>query len=42
MEKEYVCRVQGEFPEEEIVCEQPLEVISYKIGLVVVDPKVWN
>jgi len=39
VEKEYVCRVQGEFPEEEIVCEQPLEVISYKIGLVVVDPK---
>ena len=29
----------GEFPEHEIVCEQPLEVISYKIGLVVVDPK---
>jgi len=39
VEKEYVCRVQGEFPEEEVVCEQPLEVISYKIGLVVVDPK---
>ena len=37
--KEYVCRVVGEFPEEEVVCEEPLEVISYKIGLVVVDSK---
>ena len=37
--KEYVCRVVGEFPEEEVVCEEPLEVISYKIGLVVVDGK---
>ena len=39
VQKEYVCRVMGEFPEHEIVCDQPLEVISYKIGLVVVDPK---
>eukprot|EP00092_Neocalanus_flemingeri_P099282 GFUD01126659.1.p1 GENE.GFUD01126659.1~~GFUD01126659.1.p1 ORF type:complete len:546 (-),score=157.75 GFUD01126659.1:32-1669(-) len=39
VEKEYVCRVVGEFPEEEIVCEEPIEVISYKIGLCVVDPK---
>ena len=38
VEKEYVCRVVGEFPgDEEIVCDQPLETISYKIGLVVVD-----
>ena len=39
VQKEYVCRVMGKFPEHEIVCDQPLEVISYKIGLVVVDPK---
>ena len=39
VEKEYVCRVVGEFPEEEVMCEEPLEVISYKIGLVVVDSK---
>ena len=39
VQKEYVCRVVGEFPDEEVVCEQPLEVISYKIGLVVVDKK---
>merc|ERR1711909_228043 len=29
----------GEFPQEEVVCEEPIEVISYKIGLCVVDPK---
>ena len=39
VEKEYLCRVTGEFPDTEVVCEQPLEVISYKIGLVVVDQK---
>jgi len=35
--KEYVCRVNGEFPEGEIVSTQPLLVVSYKIGVVVVD-----
>ena len=39
VEKEYLCRVMGEFPEEEIVCDQPLETISFKIGVVVVDPQ---
>ena len=39
VEKEYVCRVVGEFPEGEVVCDKPLEVISYKIGVVVVDPQ---
>jgi len=39
VEKVYVCRVVGEFPEGEVVCEEPIEVISYKIGLCVVDPK---
>merc|ERR1711892_1251057 len=39
VEKEYVCRVVGEFPDGEVVCEESIEVISYKIGLCVVDPK---
>lgn len=31
--KEYVARVKGEFPEGEIVCEQPILQISPKLGL---------
>ncbi|CAG7733055.1 unnamed protein product [Allacma fusca] len=31
--KEYVCRVEGEFPEQEIECCEPIEVVSYKIGV---------
>ncbi|KAI9498294.1 pseudouridine synthase [Zychaea mexicana] len=33
IQKEYVCRVVGEFPQEEIVCEEPLKTISYKLSL---------
>ncbi|KAJ8353592.1 hypothetical protein SKAU_G00211590 [Synaphobranchus kaupii] len=32
MEKEYVCRVGGEFPEGELVCEEPILVVSFKCG----------
>lgn len=39
LEKEYVCRVEGEFPQGELVCEQPILVVSFKIGLCRVDPK---
>ncbi|XP_074547884.1 pseudouridylate synthase RPUSD2 [Halichoeres trimaculatus] len=39
VEKEYVCRVEGEFPEGELVCEEPILVVSFKIGLCRVDPK---
>lgn len=39
LEKEYVCRVEGEFPQIEVVCEQPILVVSFKIGLCRVDPK---
>jgi len=31
--KEYVCRVEGEFPEGKTECCQPVEVVSYKIGV---------
>jgi len=34
-----VCRVEGEFPESELVCEEPILVVSFKIGLCRVDPK---
>lgn len=39
LEKEYVCRVDGEFPEEELVCEEPILVVSFKVGLCRVHPK---
>ncbi|XP_041928898.1 RNA pseudouridylate synthase domain-containing protein 2 [Alosa sapidissima] len=39
LEKEYVCRVEGEFPEEELVCEEPILVVSFKVGVCRVDPK---
>merc|ERR1719278_2567042 len=34
--KEYVAKVVGEFPTGLIVCDQPIEVVSYKIGVCVV------
>ncbi|XP_060801859.1 pseudouridylate synthase RPUSD2 isoform X1 [Amyelois transitella] len=39
VQKEYVCRVDGLFPEEEIECQEPIEVVSYKIGVCKVSPK---
>ncbi|XP_078133999.1 pseudouridylate synthase RPUSD2 isoform X2 [Sander vitreus] len=39
LEKEYVCRVEGQFPESELICEEPILVVSFKIGLCRVDPK---
>ncbi|XP_043554237.1 RNA pseudouridylate synthase domain-containing protein 2 [Chiloscyllium plagiosum] len=39
VEKEYVCRVQGEFPDGEITCEEPILTISYKVGVCRVHPK---
>lgn len=39
LEKEYVCRVDGEFVEGEVVCEEPILVVSFKVGLCRVDPK---
>ncbi|KAL5238707.1 hypothetical protein ACI65C_006117 [Semiaphis heraclei] len=35
--KQYVCRVEGKFPEL-VECEEPIEVISYKIGVCKVSP----
>ncbi|KAK8741669.1 hypothetical protein OTU49_002330, partial [Cherax quadricarinatus] len=36
--KEYVCRVEGEFPREHVECNEPIEVVSYKIGVCKVSP----
>jgi len=36
--KEYVCRVEGEFPPGRTECSQPVEVVSYKIGVCKVSP----
>ncbi|KAK4296455.1 hypothetical protein Pmani_031054 [Petrolisthes manimaculis] len=36
--KEYVCRVEGQFPREHIECNEPIEVVSYKIGVCKVSP----
>ncbi|TRY62809.1 hypothetical protein TCAL_12503 [Tigriopus californicus] len=37
--KEYVCRVQGQFPAERVVCREPIEILSHKIGICRVDPQ---
>lgn len=34
-----MCRVEGEFPEGELICEEPILVVSFKVGLCRVDPK---
>ncbi|XP_021581456.2 pseudouridylate synthase RPUSD2 isoform X2 [Ictidomys tridecemlineatus] len=39
LEKEYVCRVEGEFPAEEVTCREPILVVSYKVGVCRVDPQ---
>ncbi|XP_044759669.1 RNA pseudouridylate synthase domain-containing protein 2-like [Coccinella septempunctata] len=38
VQKDYVCKVEGEFPKESIECSEPIEVISYKIGVCKVSP----
>ncbi|XP_050528832.1 pseudouridylate synthase RPUSD2-like [Daktulosphaira vitifoliae] len=37
--KQYVCRVEGKFPEQTVECNQPIEVVSYKIGVCKVSKK---
>ncbi|XP_055680389.1 pseudouridylate synthase RPUSD2-like isoform X4 [Lutzomyia longipalpis] len=39
VQKQYVCRVEGEFPDGVIECKEPIEVVSYKIGVCKVSPK---
>ena len=33
IKKEYIARVKGEFPEEEVLCQEPILLISPKLGL---------
>ncbi|KAI8041891.1 hypothetical protein M5D96_003186 [Drosophila gunungcola] len=39
VEKEYICRVEGVFPDGTVECKEPIEVVSYKIGVCKVSPK---
>ncbi|KAJ2375866.1 DRAP deaminase [Coemansia sp. RSA 2607] len=39
IQKEYVCRVRGVFPEGNVVCDQPIRVVAHKLSLNCVDPK---
>ena len=39
VQKEYFCRVEGEFPVELITCKEPIEVVSFKIGVCRVSSK---
>ncbi|EDW52450.1 RNA pseudouridylate synthase domain-containing protein 2 isoform X1 [Drosophila sechellia] len=39
VEKEYICRVEGVFPDGIVECKEPIEVVSYKIGVCKVSPK---
>lgn len=37
--KEYIARVKGKFPDEEVVCEEPLLTIDRQMGLNIVHPE---
>ncbi|KAL1124187.1 hypothetical protein AAG570_001957, partial [Ranatra chinensis] len=39
VQKEYICRVDGHFPSEVVQCSEPIEVVSYKIGVCKVSSK---
>ncbi|TPX72707.1 hypothetical protein SpCBS45565_g00011 [Spizellomyces sp. 'palustris'] len=39
VEKTYLCRVRGEFPTEEIICEEPILTVSHKLGVNTVSPE---
>ncbi|KAG5676304.1 hypothetical protein PVAND_006151 [Polypedilum vanderplanki] len=39
VQKQYICRVEGEFPDGIVECKEPIEVVSYKIGVCKVSPK---
>lgn len=39
LDKEYVCRVCGEFPSGTVECNEPILIVSMKLGICKVDPK---
>eukprot|EP00095_Tigriopus_kingsejongensis_P003883 snap_masked-scaffold603_size126491-processed-gene-0.6 protein:Tk03883 transcript:snap_masked-scaffold603_size126491-processed-gene-0.6-mRNA-1 annotation:"rna pseudouridylate synthase domain-containing protein 2-like" len=38
VQKEYICLVEGHFPPEKVLCEEPIDIISHKIGVCQVGP----
>ncbi|KFM74596.1 RNA pseudouridylate synthase domain-containing protein 2, partial [Stegodyphus mimosarum] len=38
IKKEYVCRVEGNFPDGIVICNKPLKKCNHKLGISVVDP----
>ncbi|XP_035212328.1 RNA pseudouridylate synthase domain-containing protein 2-like [Stegodyphus dumicola] len=38
VKKEYVCRVEGNFPDGILICNKPLKKINHKLGISIVDP----
>ena len=38
VQKEYLCRVTGEFPKEPVICSEPMLVVSHKVGVCQVKP----
>ncbi|ORX45656.1 DRAP deaminase [Hesseltinella vesiculosa] len=38
IQKEYICRVDGVFPEEEVTCNEPIKIISHKLSISYVHP----
>ncbi|CAO0793539.1 unnamed protein product [Mucor circinelloides] len=39
IEKEYICRVSGEFPSGRILCQEPIKTLSYTVSLNYVHPQ---
>lgn len=39
VKKEYLCRVDGDFPEDEITVDQPLFQLCYKVGINIIDKR---
>ncbi len=37
VQKEYLCRVKGKFPEDPVICKEPIKVVSHKVGVCQVD-----
>ncbi|KAI7902588.1 pseudouridine synthase [Cokeromyces recurvatus] len=39
IQKEYLCRVSGKFPREQIICEAPIKTLSYKVSFNYIHPE---
>ncbi|CAI8032883.1 RNA pseudouridylate synthase domain-containing protein 2 [Geodia barretti] len=36
--KEYICKVHGKFPDEPVLCTEPIVIVTHKLGICRVDP----